>query len=50
VILFEDASSRKDVVFCSVVPGKLDSMPTAQVFVVLIDFADFRQVIGDKQA
>lgn len=50
VILFEDASSRKDVVFCRVVLGKLDRMPEAEVFVVLIDFADFRQVTGDKQA
>ena len=50
VILFEDASSRKDVVFCRVVLGKLDRMPTAEVHVVLIDFADFRQVTGDKQA
>lgn len=50
VILFEDASSRKDVVFCRVVSGKLDSMPAAEVYVVLIDFADFRQVTGDKQA
>ena len=50
VILFEDASSRKDVVFCRVVLGKLDRMPAAEVYVVLIDFADFRQVTGDKQA
>ncbi len=50
VILFEDASSRKDVVFCRVVLGKLDRRPTTEVYVVLIDFADFRQVTGDKQA
>ena len=50
VILFEDASSRKDVVFCRVVLGKLDSMPAAEVYIVLIDFADFRHVIGDKRA
>lgn len=50
VILFEDASSRKDVVFCRVVSGKLDRMPAAEVYIVLIDFADFRQVTGDKQA
>ena len=50
VILLEDASSRKDVVFCRVVLGKLDRMPGAEVYVVLIDFADFRQVTGDKQA
>ncbi len=52
VILFEDASSRKDVVFCSVVLGKFVSelAADADVYVVLIDFDDFRQVIGDKQA
>jgi hypothetical protein len=50
VILFEDASSRKDVVFCRVVLGKLDHAPNTKVHIVLIDFADFRQVTGDKQA
>ena len=50
VILFEDASSRQDVVFCRVVSGKLDRMPAAEVYGILIDFADFRQVTGDKQA
>ena len=50
VILFEDASSRKDVVFCRVVLGKLDHAPNTEVHVVLIDFADFRQVTGDKKA
>lgn len=50
VILFEDASSRKDVVFCRVVLGSMDQVTSAEVYVVLIDFADFRQVTGDKQA
>ncbi len=52
VILFEDASSRKDVVFCRVVSGRWvrEDPATAPVYVVLIDFADFRQVIGDGQA
>jgi hypothetical protein len=50
VILFEDASSRKDVVFCRVVLGRLDQAPFSEVHVVLIDFSDFRQVTGDKQA
>lgn len=51
-ILFEDASSRKDVVFCRVISGKLlpEILPDEDVHVVQIDFADFRQVIGDKQA
>ena len=50
VILFEDANSRKDVVFCSVVLGSMDQVTSSEVYVVLIDFADFRQVTGDKQA
>lgn len=50
VILFEDASSRQDVVFCRVGLGKLDAITAAEVYVVLIDFADFRQVTGDKRA
>ncbi len=52
VILFEDASSRKDVVFCRVVLGKFlrESPADPEVYVVLIDFDDFRKVIGDKQA
>lgn len=52
VILFEDASSRKDVVFCRVVLGKFrrDLANVTEVYVILIDFADFRQVVGDKQA
>ena len=52
VILLEDASSRKDVVFCRVVLGKLLQEPlfNNEIHVVLIDFDDFRQVSGDKQA
>lgn len=50
VILFEDASSRKDVVFCRVVLGSMDQVTSSEVYAVLIDFADFRQVTGDKQA
>lgn len=49
VILFEDASSRKDVVFCRVQLGAA-SATSSPVYVVLIDFADFRQVTGDKRA
>ena len=49
LILFEDASSRKDVVFCRV-DLALDQVTSTQVYTVLIDFADFRQVTGDKQA
>lgn len=49
-IVFADASSRKDVVFCRVDMTTLDQAPSSDVYVVLIDFADFRQVTGDKQA
>ena len=51
-ILFEDASSRKDVVFCRVTSGKLlpGALPGEDVHVVQIDFTDFEQVIGDKEA
>ena len=51
-ILFEDASSRKDVVFCRVISGKLlpELLPNEDVHVVQVDFTDFRQVIGDKEA
>lgn len=51
-ILFEDASSRKDVVFCRVISGELlpGLLPDEEVHVIQIDFTDFRQVIGDKQA
>lgn len=50
LILFEDASSRKDVVFCRVSLGTMDQVTPSEVYIVLIDFADFRQVTGDKQA
>lgn len=46
-IRFEDASSRKDVVFCRVFLRTIDNV---EVHVVEIDFADFRHVTGDKQA
>lgn len=52
LIVLEDASSRSDVAFCRVVPGRLTnhSILKARVFVILIDFDDFRQVTGDSQA
>lgn len=50
VILLEDASSRKDIVFCRVVLGRLVDEPATEVHLVLIDFDDFRQVSGDEQA
>jgi len=52
VIVLEDASARADVAFCRVVPGKWLSNGVAQpdVYVVLIDFTDFEQIIGDDEA
>jgi hypothetical protein len=52
VIILEDASSRSDVAFCRVVPGRWlrgeSTKPPA--YVVLIDFTDFRQLSGDAEA
>ena len=52
VIILEDASGRKDVVFSQVVSAKwkhhASEMPPA--FVVLIDFADFDHLLGDETA
>jgi hypothetical protein len=52
LIVLEDASSRPDVVFCKVVKGTWanNSSSGPPVYIVLIDFADFRKVMGDKQA
>jgi hypothetical protein len=52
VIVIEDASSRSDVAFCRVVPGRwVDNDGTRlPAFVVLIDFADFKQIFGDSKA
>jgi len=52
IIIVEDASNRSDVAFASVVPGrwlrKVAYQPEA--YVVMIDFADFDNLIGDKPA
>lgn len=55
VIVLEDASRRRDVVFCRVVQGRwtraeIGMTPRPPVFVVLIDFADFEHVRGDRAA
>jgi len=52
IIVLEDATSRSDVAFCRVVPGRwVGSQPRSQpVYVVLIDFADFQQITGDEKA
>lgn len=52
MVVLEDASNRRDVVFCSVIEGRwtkdLDNRPP--VYVILIDFADFSHVMGDRAA
>ena len=52
VIVIEDASNRPDVVFARVVAAEWkhhrSEMPPA--FVVLIDFADFDHLLGDREA
>lgn len=52
LIVLEDASSRSDVAFCRVVPGRwlAQEQPKIRAFVVLIDFDDFHQISGDQQA
>jgi len=52
VIVLEDASSRSDVAFCRVVPGRWTNGNAAKLdaYVVLIDFTDFEQVVGDAEA
>lgn len=51
-IILEDASSRADVAFCRVVPARWLNAHAAisRAFVVLIDFADFEQLVGDDEA
>lgn len=52
LIVLEDASNREDVVFCRVVEGRWTRDPQAKppVYIILIDFADFAHVQGDKAA
>ena len=52
VIVVEDASSRADVAFCRVVPGRWVSARQDQLsaYVILIDFSDFRKLLGDHKA
>jgi hypothetical protein len=51
-IILEDASARMDVAFCRVVAARWLTTTGTRLpaFVVLIDFADFRELIGDKEA
>jgi hypothetical protein len=52
VLILEDASNRQDVVFSRVVPGRWKNGATGKppAYVVLIDFADFDQLLGDAEA
>lgn len=51
VVVIEDASSRGDVAFCRVVPGRwVNGDKSSPAFVILIDFSDFKQLLGDNQA
>lgn len=50
-VVLEDASNRSDVVFCRVVDAKWkNSAASTPAHVILIDFSDFEQVMGDRQA
>lgn len=52
VIVIEDASSRADLAFCRVVPGRWTNGNSAKLpaYVVLVDFTDFDQIVGDDKA
>ena len=52
VLILEDASNRADVVFARVVPGrwKNNAGENPPAFVVMIDFADFDRLMGDRPA
>lgn len=52
LIVLEDASNRRDVVFCRVVEGRWtnDAAQKPPVYIMLIDFADFSHVTGDAAA
>jgi hypothetical protein len=52
LVVLEDASNRQDVVFSRVVPGRWinTSRDNPPAYVILIDFADFDHLIGDKAA
>ena len=51
-LILEDASNRQDVVFSRVIPGRWKNGNAGRppAYVVLIDFADFDHLIGDKAA
>lgn len=51
-IVLEDASRHAEVAFSRVMDGKWNPQPSVgpRAFVIQIDFADFRHVMGDRQA
>ena len=52
VFVLEDASNRADIAFSEVIGARWINDPSDKppVFVVLIDFADFKRMIGDRRA
>ena len=52
MMVIEDASNRADVVFCRVIEARWtkEEIGKPPVFVILIDFADFSHVTGDRAA
>lgn len=52
ILILEDASNRSDVVFCKIVPGRWKNNDSREqpVYVVMIDFADFDHLMGDRAA
>ena len=51
VVVLENASNRSDVAFCRVIPGTWKrSAAGPPAFVVQIDFADFKRLVGDERA
>jgi hypothetical protein len=52
ILILEDASNRPDVAFSQVIKGRWrdEAFEKLPVFVVLIDFADFDHLLGDRPA
>ena len=52
MMVLEDASNRADVVFCRVMEARWTKDPENKppVYLILIDFADFSRVTGDRTA
>jgi len=52
ILVLEDASNRSDVVFARVVEGRWtkDAAQKPPAYIILVDFADFSRVTGDRAA